>query len=68
MIAVALPIEQALLATDPAYQAWSEARQQEDEAELDEWLMSQAGLAWLEEEEERAGSVWNHDGFSPAEE
>lgn len=53
MIAMAQPIEQALLAADPAYQAWSAERQQEGEMDFDEWLLSPAGQDWLKEEAAR---------------
>ena len=41
-----------MLRADPAYQAWSEQRQVENEAAYDAWLTSPEGLAWLESEVE----------------
>ncbi len=32
---------------------------------FDAWLSSPEGQAWLDDDEERAGSWWNHDGFNP---
>lgn len=55
----------AWLAADPAYAPWSETRHAADAASFDDWLDSQEGKSWLEAEEEKAGSWWNHDGFNP---
>ena len=40
---------------------------QDDDAlgEFEAWINSPEGQAWLEGEEERAGSWWTHDGFNP---
>lgn len=56
---------QELAALDPAYRSWHDQRNAEDHAEFEAWLDSPEGRALLEIEDERAGSWWNHDGFSP---
>lgn len=43
---------QARLAADPAYAAWSDARQAEDQRAFDHWLDSPDGRAWLAAEEQ----------------
>lgn len=50
----------------PDQQQWQEARRLLDAEAVafDEWLDSQEGKSWLETEEEKAGSWWNHDGFN----
>ena len=55
----------ALLAADPAYAPWSETSHAADATSFDDWLDSPEGKSWLETEEEKAGSWWNHDGFNP---
>jgi hypothetical protein len=37
-----------LLAADPEFTAWSDARQLADTADYDAWLTSPEGLAWLD--------------------
>lgn len=39
-----------MLVNDPAYTAWCEQRQIENELAYDAWLASPEGLAWLESE------------------
>ena len=53
-----------LLDADPAYAPWSETIHATETANFDEWLDSPEGKNWLETEEEKAGSWWNHDGFN----
>lgn len=55
----------ALLAADPAYAPWSETSHAADATSFDDWLDRPEGKSWLETEEEKAGSWWNHDGFNP---
>ena len=52
-----------MLVSDPAYQAWSEQRQIENEAAYDAWLTSPEGERWLESEasaydEQHGLSAW----------
>jgi hypothetical protein len=53
----------ALLSVDPAYAAWSEQRQSDNERHFDDWLASPDGQAWLDSEceidaERRCISPW----------
>lgn len=41
----------ALLAADPAYAAWSDVRQADDQRAFNHWLDSSEGRAWLATEE-----------------
>ncbi len=52
-----------MLLADPAYAAWSEQRQIEDEQAFDAWLASPEGERWLESEaaadaERRCLTAW----------
>lgn len=42
----------AMLAADPAYAAWSEARHAADALTFDEWLDTSEGWAWLNDQAE----------------
>lgn len=39
--------EQQLMALDPGYESWSQARMAENEQEFDRWLKSPEGERWL---------------------
>ena len=54
-----------MLINDPAYAAWSEARQIENEASYDAWLTSPEGERWLEEQARY--DAFKRNGYHPME-